>query len=71
MEAFSALGSSVWQWLEPPLSGVSQYFVSLPLQPIFNIAHFILTAFALRNEPGKTLLVLFGACYSCGKSLDS
>ena len=41
------------QWLLSPLLGVADYFTSLPLHPVFNTVHFILTAFALRNEPGE------------------
>ena len=33
--------------------GLAQYYVSLPLFPVFNIVHYILTAAALRNETGK------------------
>ena len=32
---------------------LAHYFVTLPLHPLFNTVHFLLTAFALRNEPGK------------------
>ena len=36
-----------------PLVGLAHSFVALPLQPVFNVVHFLLTAFALRNEPGE------------------
>lgn len=42
------------------LDPLSQYFLSLPLQPVFNVAHFILTALALRSEPGKGRVRVWG-----------
>ena len=62
------LGLDFTQWLLSPLLGVADYFTSLPLQPVFNTVHFILTAFALRNEPGEAYCIVvpvLTGSYSC------
>ncbi len=43
------LSTDVW-------TGLAHYYVSLPLYPVFQTVHFILTAVALRSEKGE----LFG-----------
>lgn len=38
---------------QPWLDQLTLYYHSLPIFPLFGSVHFILTAFALRKEPGK------------------
>ena len=38
---------------QPWLDQFALYYHSLPIFPVFGSVHFILTAFALRREPGK------------------
>ncbi len=42
------LSTDVW-------TGLAHYYVSLPLYPLFQTVHFILTAMALRRENGGLL----------------
>lgn len=46
----------------PWLDDLACYLHSLPIHPLFSSVHFILTAYALRKEPGKTLwsLIIIG-----------
>lgn len=39
---------------QPWLDQFALYYHSLPIFPVFGSVHFLLTAFALRKEPGKT-----------------
>ena len=50
----------------PWMDDLACYLHSLPLHPVFSSVHFILTAYALRKEPGAplpyTLLSLGDIC---------
>ena len=53
------LSTDVW-------TGLAHYYVSLPLYPVFQTVHFILTAVALRSEKGE----LFRDMHVCYGDLD-